>query len=248
MDIIIFGGQSNMQGQTESLPSENPVTDGIFEYRFITDSLKPLCHPVGEDIGERDVNDIAAAHMGHGTLVPAFCRGYKEVTGRDVVAIHAAKGATTISDWQQDTERYYIAARKISKGIEKVRKEYPLGKIFYVWLQGESDAIKGTNGYDYMKFLISYKNSLVKDFAIDKFGIIKVGYYVHDKRDEVIMQSQEKTVKTDKDFIMLTRVATELSENSAFINPSAPGHYNNRAMDIIGEIAGRTLGVYAKSI
>ena len=34
VDIIIFGGQSNMQGQTESLPEENREIEGALEYKF----------------------------------------------------------------------------------------------------------------------------------------------------------------------------------------------------------------------
>ena len=51
-DILIFSGQSNMQGQTEALPFPNdPVSDAL-EYRLLTDSLVPLMHPVGETIAE----------------------------------------------------------------------------------------------------------------------------------------------------------------------------------------------------
>ena len=50
-DILIFSGQSNMQGQTESDPMDKPVA-GASEYRLLTDSFVPLKNPVGEDIGE----------------------------------------------------------------------------------------------------------------------------------------------------------------------------------------------------
>ena len=36
MDVIIFGGQSNMQGQTECLPQENIPVQGAVEYRYNT--------------------------------------------------------------------------------------------------------------------------------------------------------------------------------------------------------------------
>ena len=52
LDILIFGGQSNMQGQTEALPIPNEPVDGASEYRYLTDSLIPLQHPVGELIGD----------------------------------------------------------------------------------------------------------------------------------------------------------------------------------------------------
>ena len=47
MDIIIFGGQSNMQGQTEGLPQDNALVQGALEYRYLTDEFIPLLHPVG---------------------------------------------------------------------------------------------------------------------------------------------------------------------------------------------------------
>jgi hypothetical protein len=46
---MIFGGQSNMMGQCERL-SESEIVAGALEYRYLTDSLKPLSNPVGEII------------------------------------------------------------------------------------------------------------------------------------------------------------------------------------------------------
>ena len=45
MDVIIFGGQSNMQGQTESLPENNAPVQGALEYRYKTNELVSLQHP-----------------------------------------------------------------------------------------------------------------------------------------------------------------------------------------------------------
>ena len=40
-DIIIFGGQSNMQGQTESL-SEDEIVGNAYEYKYLSNSLALL--------------------------------------------------------------------------------------------------------------------------------------------------------------------------------------------------------------
>ena len=90
-DILIFSGQSNMQGQTECDPHDEPV-EGISEYRLLIDSFVPLKNPVGEDIGEL----LLASHLGHGSLVPYFAESYCAVSGRKAVCVHAAKGATVI--------------------------------------------------------------------------------------------------------------------------------------------------------
>ena len=49
IDIIVFGGQSNMQGQSETLTSVE-IVERAYEYKFLQDSAKPLKNPVGENI------------------------------------------------------------------------------------------------------------------------------------------------------------------------------------------------------
>ena len=253
MDILIFGGQSNMQGQTEGLPCPNPIVEGAFEYRQTTDELLPLKHPVGENIGTGVDSLLRAACEGGGNLVPAFCREYQKLTGRQVIAVHAARGNTTIAEWRKGTKRYDFAKTKINKAIEKAKSLYEVEHIYYIWLQGESDAILKRTANDYLQDLIAYKNHLKADFGIEKFGIIKVGYFASlapwvagtpeekAKDDEAIMNAQECAAILDEDFVILTRICPELSRDSVYINPYAVGHYNNAAMEIIGKEAAKRL-------
>lgn len=152
MDVLIFGGQSNMQGQTESLPPGKPVA-GAFEYRHREGILVPLAHPVGEDFGDL----LLGAHEGHGSLLPAFCRAYREVCKETVVAIHAAKGATTLADWSPSGKRYAFACEKIRAGLRAAAEREKIRKVFYIWLQGESDALAGTGETAYLSMLAAYK-------------------------------------------------------------------------------------------
>lgn len=241
MDVIIFCGQSNMQGQTEGLPQENEVVQGAKEYRALTNSFVELKHPVGEDMPNEF---IKAAHNGGGTLVPAFCRTYIEKTGKEVVAIHVAKGSTTIAEWLKGTQCYHYAKEKILAGLKKAREEGTVERVYFVWLQGESDGVIKTSKEEYLQRLIALKNQLKKDVGIDKFGVIRVGYFALAKEDnEAIFSAQEEAVKTDEEFIMLTRICEELSKdsfNKEFM--SVYGHYNNKAQDMIGTAAGGTLG------
>ena len=254
MDIIIFGGQSNMQGQTECLPENNTPVQGALEYKYKTNELVPLQHPVGEDL--RGEKWCAMSHLGHGSLVPAFCRAYIAQTGREVIAIHAAKGNTVLGDWMQGTQHAYHARRKIKSGIEKAKEQGEIEHIYYVWLQGESDAIIHTGEEEYLQRLVEYKNQLKAQLGIEKFGIIRVGYYLancswnlnpndteEDKiaYNEGIIRAQERAAEQDSDFIMLTRVCADLSRKQEYINPQAEGHYNNAAMEIIGKAAAETL-------
>ncbi len=254
MDIIIFGGQSNMQGQTGEMPSVNEPVEGVMEYRMESDALIPLQLPVGEDIG--GARDFLRSSRDSGSLIPSFCRAYVNATGREVVAISACRGDTTLVEWHRGTYRYHSAAKKIRTGIQKAKSRGTVEHIYYVWLQGEADAIIRTPEKEYLENLIRYKEMLKSDFGVEKFGIIKVGYFFctsqwHTKIstyeikkacDEAIMRAQEKAPEVDSDFVMLTRVCTELSMNPAYINPNASGHYNNAAMEMIGMAAGETLG------
>ena len=256
MDILIFGGQSNMQGQTEGLPQDNAPVNGALEYRYLTDEFVPLQHPVGEDVCPEKW--IAASSGAGGSLVPDFCRAYTLATGREVLAVHTAKGSTTLAEWLHGTQHHYWAQKKWLGALKKAKTLGEVGHIYYVWLQGESDALIQTSEKEYFQKLIAYKNELKAEVGIEKFGIIKVGYFarmaswvagsLEEKTawDEAIMSAQERAVKEDGDFVMLTRVCTELSQNPEHINPKAVGHYNNASMTRIGTEAGNALAEIAK--
>ena len=232
-----------MKGASGEISTATAPT--CLEYRYLTDELVVLKDPVGEEIG-----DSYLLPNGSGTLVPAFCDAYAKKR-HQVIALHCARGSTNISEWAVGTERYKALVEKSLKGIARAKAEFTLNKIYFVWLQGESDAIlKKTEEY-YLSALIDLKNGLKRDLGIDKFGIIKVGYFAeyadwapnaNRYDDDVIMRAQEKAVMVDSDFVMLTDICVSLSEKSEYLNPNEFGpHYNNRAFNIIGEYAGKSL-------
>lgn len=256
MDIIIFSGQSNMQGETEARPVSIPV-EGAYEYLLRGNSLEPLCHPVGENLGYDEKHHsnllLAQAHCKRGSLIPAFCREYAKSRG-DVVAIHAALGSTVLEQWKPGSNRYQMLVEKAKKGIELVSKKNTLGKIYFVWLQGESDGIIHTSKQSYLEQLIHFKNELKQDLGILYFGIIKVGrfYSLDDgietpsleerkRYEEAIMEAQEQAVNEDHDFLMLTRITEELTKTPDYLNPYVAGHYNNAGMEILGQSAAQGL-------
>lgn len=243
-DFIFFGGQSNMQGQTETIDNIFISQDNLYEYRLLTDELISLKNPVGEDIGEL----LLASHLGNGSLVPYFAKEYSAITGKNVVAVHLAKGATEVEQWLKDSER---GKERYEKTVEKINgalKKATAQKKYYVWLQGESDALAATSEEEYCKRLTQFKNDIKKDIGIDKFFIIKVGYFASNferrEDDETIMRAQERLAKEDEDFVILTDVTLNLSLDNDYINPEAVGHYNNKAMKIIGQIAGKKAGEF----
>lgn len=119
-------------------PSLPPV-EGAFEYRYLTNELKELKNPVGENING---GVLTQSELGNGSLVPFFCKEYEKRTNNRVTAIHIAKGGSSIESWLPETERFKIATTKVLNGIKKVQESFVVEKIYFIWLQGESDAEK----------------------------------------------------------------------------------------------------------
>ena len=250
MDIIIFGGQSNMQGSTGEPCTFGKVKDAL-EYRFLTDSFVELENPVGENIGDKLLLQSA---KGNGSLIPAFCKAYTENANKKVVAIHTAKGDSSICEWLKGTDRFAAMMEKIKKGKQKTLENFEIDKIFAVWLQGESDALKVTPAENYLEMLTSIKNELKAEIGINRFGIIRVGRFAEfaswiklpikekKKADTAIRKVQDKAAKVDKDFAILTRITKKLSVTKKYLNEKEYGpHYNNEGMKIIGSLAGKKL-------
>jgi len=253
MDVIIFSGQSNMEGQSECL-SEKDIVNNAYEYKFLTDELVPLQNPVGENItySLKQGDDVTletngplwlkehalgAACYGNTNLVPSFCKTYTGRTKRSVVAVHAAKGSTMISEWLPGTPNYDVLIRKARGAIQKVTPE----RIFFTWLQGESDAIAGVKKDDYKAALRTLCDGLKADLRIDLFGIIRVGRYTNDDRDLEIISAQDEICREDEDFAMLTDIATELNKQSEYMNPNLKGHYSAKGLELLGSSAAETL-------
>ena len=254
VDIIIFGGQSNMQGQSERL-SENRIVDDAYEYKFIDDVLVELKNPVGENItytkecGTEILESTSlkcwlenhltgSACYGNTNLVPEFVIGN---TKQKVVAVHISKGSTQIADWMPETLGYEIIKEKASSAIKKVKEKYSIDKIFFVWLQGESDAIAGNSKAYYKEKLYELFENLKKDLKVNKFCIIRVGRFTNDNRDMEIICAQDEICRENNDFIMLTEIATQLNESPEYMNPSVAGHYSAAGLEKLGMEAGKAL-------
>lgn len=261
-DVIIFGGQSNMQGQSERLSENTPVKNAL-EYRLLPNSLVPLSNPVGEDIrydgtagvpyakGQIRLRDWLANHAlgsacdGHTNLVPAFCRAYLAACGGSVVAVHAAKGSTEIGDWLPHTVGYGILCRKAQSALQLLKKNNTeIGHIYFVWLQGESDAIAGRSRTYYKEKLAILADSLIADLGIECFGIIRVGRFTGDTRDDEIIRAQDEICREDDRFLMLTDLATALNERPDCMNPFVGGHYSTKGLELLGNAAGNALGTH----
>jgi len=257
-DLIIFSGQSNMQGQTGTPPIDPNAVERALEYRFLTDELVPLKQPTGESIdlfgkaldrtkytttSEVLANSaLLSVCTGDSNMLPAFCRSYIKETDRNVVAVHTAKGSTEIDYWQKGTPAYEIMSKKIKRAIEVSTPDH----VYLAWLQGESDAIVGRSKAEYKELLTAFCNAVKEDFGVENFGVIQVGQFTNDERDFEIINAQKEVCAENEDFLMLTTVTKEIIHDPEYLHPTVPGHYNAKAQELIGTLAGTALGQYIK--
>jgi hypothetical protein len=261
VDVLFFCGQSNMQGQAEKLTADNAIVKNAFEYRFLADKLKPLQNPVGENISpdgkegnlcgghwDRMKNNcLLSSFQGRTNLVPKFCQAYTKGTGKEVVAVHCAKGDTRIEFWLPHTGCFDMTVAKGKRALQTINETYEIRNRYLIWLQGESNQIYKTSRQAYKSLLMEIKDGFKKELSIDKFAIIKVGNYTGDEYGKEIQLAQEDICKEDNDFYMLTEVIDDLFLESRYINPEALGHLSSDGLEKLGEIAGTNLGRFANN-
>lgn len=251
-DLIIFSGQSNMEGEGEYFPEDNSPVEGALEYRYLEDRLVPLKHPAGENISldgkfflpiHRDGGlttkscALLSAWRKRTNPVPFFCRSYIENSGRNVVAVHAAKGATTIDYWLRGGKGYEMMIKKAKRAIEMTSPSH----IYFVWLQGESDAIEGKKKDVYKGQMTQLFEDLKEDLGVELFGNILVGRFTMDERDFEIIEAQREVCRETDGFVMLTEITPELINDPDLMNPEDFGHYGVKGQMLIGKEAGKAL-------
>jgi len=258
-DLIIFSGQSNMEGESERFPEDNSPVDGALEYRYLEDKLVPLKHPAGETISNDGKFYLSRFTDGWGTTqncallsawrkrtnpVPYYCKSYIEASGRNVIAVHAAKGATTIDYWQKGALGYEMLCKKAKKAIEMTNPEH----IYFVWLQGESDALAKKSKDEYKRQMIALYESLHEDLGVEKFGNILVGRFSMDEYDFEIINAQKEVCKEHEGFIMLTEITEEIIYIDKYMNPEAFGHYSVDGHELLGKVSGKALAEFTCSL
>lgn len=159
------------------------------------------------------------------------------------MAVHAAKGSTVIDYCLKDGKGYKMLAQKVRAAIEKVNPEH----IYFVWLQGESDAVRALRKQEYKKKMTELNNLLKNELGVEKFGVILVGRFVMNEQDDEIIEAQKEVCSEHDDFYMLTTITEELVYKKDYMNPFVKGHYSCAGQELIGKIAGEALGEYSNN-
>ena len=253
MDLLIFCGQSNMQGQSDRLSDAN-IVPNAYEYKFLSDEVVPLKNPVGEDITFNhekgyvfqkgsapsdwwNTHCTGSACYGHTNMVPSFCKVYTEKTGREVLAVHVAKGNTEIAYWMPGGAGYDILIKKVNAAKKHLEPE----RILLVWHQGGKDMLLGHKKDYYKEKIVKLCEILKRELGIERFGIISYSRFAHDERDFEIINAHNEVCKENKDFLMLTDIALKLSEEPENLNPFVEDHFSAIGLEKLGAAAAETL-------
>ena len=166
----------------------------------------------------------------------------------DVLAVHAAKESTCIAEWLPGTMGYDALMQKGKAAIEFAKQNGEIMHIFFVWLQGESDAILGITKQEYKEKLLLLNRSLREDLSVECFGIIRVGHFTKDKRDLEIIGAQSEVCQQENSFFMLTEVSTELNQQEEYMNPHVEGHYSAKGLEVLGTLSGKAFAAYRNEL
>lgn len=245
VDLIMFMGQSNMSGCGGNASVAPKVNEGAgYEFRSVSDPTR--LYPIDEPFG--DTENYLGAIMElqgekKGSLVSSFVNTYYEATRVPVVAISASKGATTTRDWlsepfMNDVKRRYTRAREwLTANNYEIRKQY------VVWLQGESDADKGIGPEEYATNMDEIIRPLFID-GIQKVFVITPGRTLSRKEFfKDIINVQIQMCKDSGYYALATTVLSGMPTECM----TDEWHYNQYALNVVGEEAARSAAYYSNN-
>jgi hypothetical protein len=237
IDLFVIVGQSNAEGRglTASSP---PSPFGV----YITGST--ITAPLADPVGGADT----------GSMWPAFSNEWKNQTGRYSAFVESATGGTPLlpdaagSNWSPSGSLRAAAVTAANNAIAAIRasSRYRLGNVYFVWSQGEQDAvtINGTTitGPLYeaaLETLAAYFKTNVPEMVT--MAVVQTGGEF-DQSDEAnyaaIRLAQENACTDSANLVMAYRGAFSFTAR-AMMGDNV--HYSQAGLNITGACAARGL-------
>ena len=242
VDIIIFAGQSNMSGNGGNAAQAPVVPIGQgFEYRPANapNALYPITEPFGRYEGGY-VSDVPSYQ--NGTLVSSFVNTYFSKTGVPVVGVCATHGGTDSSYWASSSTKADMVSRLVKTKAYLEKNNYKVRRKFLVFLQGESDAVKGISQTDYKNNLIAafqplFANGLEQVFIITP-GYASNGVFSYDE----VVKAQVDLCNSNNLFTLGSQLLHSPAMN-IYLNDTV--HYNQQGLNMVGANAAVNVAAYA---
>ena len=245
IDLIFFMGESNMSGfgGDASLAPKVSEEAGV-EFRATSDpkSLYPISEPFGENENHPGgLEDFPGAKKG--SIVSAFVNEYHELTGRRVVAVSASMGSTDMDKWTSDGVMTDVKQRFDETLFYLENNGYEVGHIYVVWMQGESDGLKGAAEETYKDDLELFMKPLFKE-GLEKVFIITPGRTIDysDVYQNVINAQIDLCVKDDH-YALATTVLPKVS--TEFMTDQY--QYNQHVLNYVGIEAAKAVAYYTEN-
>ncbi len=233
VDVILFSGQSNMQGAAGVASTQLPTEGTAWEYRASTNSIKTLTSDVGETTATSD------AAMS-GSLVTSFAKEYVSKFDRKVMAVHSAKSGITSALWLPDGGILEAAESRYNNAITYIEGSsyFTVGRRLFVWLQGESDMQYSDYKDTYKSNFLAIRDDIITNTDIEQFLLIRVGNSPSRALSAVkpVVIAQNELAYEHSDIIMGTKSGYEMSFTPSLMKEDML-HYNITALDALGKEA-----------
>lgn len=230
VDIVIFAGQSNMSGTGGNAALAPAVPNGQgYEFRPMSD-MSGL-HQIVEPFGAKEGGWLSEpAVRKKGSLVSSFANTYYAKCGVPIVAVPASRGDTTAGYFASAPVKAELYARLINTKTYLESNHIKVRRAFAVWLQGESDAMKGTSAADYKESVSSAFQPLFAA-GLDQVYVITPGHARGNIFDYSSIINAQKELCTSSDlFTLASTTLTTLPD--AYLSDEV--HYNQTALNMIG--------------
>lgn len=245
VDLIIFAGQSNMSGNggNAALAPVVPAGQG-YEYRPVSapNALFPLVEPFGRN--ERGYISDAPQYQ-NGTLVSAFVTSYYSKTGVPVVAVPATHGGTDSGYWANDATKADLLSRFIKAKTYLEKNNFTVRHKYLIFLQGESDAVKGVSDFDYKNNLTSAFQPLFAN-GLEQVFIITPGYAIDGLYSYNDVVAAQIDLCNSSDLFSIGSTLLHKLPPNAYLADAV--HYNQTGLNMVGSNAGANVAAYAGGV
>lgn len=245
VDLIMFMGQSNMSGCGGNSPEAPfvPESAGI-EFRAVSDptQLYPIREPFGLD--ENNINGLFEKPGGKaGSLVSAFINEYYKDTEIPVVAVSASRGEMAMYQWLSDDVVNDVVTRFKTAKEWLLNNGYSIEHMYMIWLQGESDGLRKTDGETYKTQMDDFIRPLFIE-GLQQVFIITPGRTIDETEIYTnIINTQKDMCRTSGYYCLATNVLSGVS--TEYMKDIY--HYNQHVLNMVGIQAAKSVAYYTKT-